>query len=259
MSSCYRELSQRSVRDVPRKRQFLVLDGAVDASWTEQLHGALDDSATLCLTNGEFIHRSNNLSVLFESESLYAAAPTVVSRISVVSFADSYMKWRVLYDTWISLRDVQGVVAQGDSTFAGDSQKVNTIPTAESTRSVYQPDLTNDQKAVYLSDEECRLLEALAEWLVEPALAFVQHELHGHVEPLSDESLVQSLLRLLDGLLHICLRGAAPAAGSAEGKERRQRRQHIECAFLWALLWSCLLYTSPSPRDKRQSRMPSSA
>ena len=25
------------------------------------------------------------------------------------------------------------------------------------------------------------------------------------------------------------------------------------------LLWLCLLYTSPSPRDKRQSRMPSSA
>ena len=24
-------------------------------------------------------------------------------------------------------------------------------------------------------------------------------------------------------------------------------------------LWACLLYTSPSPRDKRQSRMPSSA
>ena len=27
----------------------------------------------------------------------------------------------------------------------------------------------------------------------------------------------------------------------------------------WALLNTCLLYTSPSPRDKRQSRMPSSA
>ena len=24
-------------------------------------------------------------------------------------------------------------------------------------------------------------------------------------------------------------------------------------------IWTCLLYTSPSPRDKRQSRMPSSA
>ena len=26
-----------------------------------------------------------------------------------------------------------------------------------------------------------------------------------------------------------------------------------------ALVYTCLLYTSPSPRDKRQSRMPSSA
>ena len=26
-----------------------------------------------------------------------------------------------------------------------------------------------------------------------------------------------------------------------------------------SLSWGCLLYTSPSPRDKRQSRMPSSA
>ena len=27
----------------------------------------------------------------------------------------------------------------------------------------------------------------------------------------------------------------------------------------WRENWNCLLYTSPSPRDKRQSRMPSSA
>ena len=30
-------------------------------------------------------------------------------------------------------------------------------------------------------------------------------------------------------------------------------------ALICALLSACLLYTSPSPRDKRQSRMPSSA
>ena len=28
---------------------------------------------------------------------------------------------------------------------------------------------------------------------------------------------------------------------------------------VWLTLGGCLLYTSPSPRDKRQSRMPSSA
>ena len=27
----------------------------------------------------------------------------------------------------------------------------------------------------------------------------------------------------------------------------------------WAWLWFCLLYTSPSPRDRQKSRMPSSA
>ena len=29
--------------------------------------------------------------------------------------------------------------------------------------------------------------------------------------------------------------------------------------WIWQPFYSCLLYTSPSPRDKRQSRMPSSA
>ena len=36
----------------------------------------------------------------------------------------------------------------------------------------------------------------------------------------------------------------------------------LQCAYLQAeqdTLTVCLLYTSPSPRDKRQSRMPSSA
>ena len=35
-----------------------------------------------------------------------------------------------------------------------------------------------------------------------------------------------------------------------EGKSRVQQHQ---------MVYDCLLYTSPSPRDKRQSRMPSSA
>ena len=34
---------------------------------------------------------------------------------------------------------------------------------------------------------------------------------------------------------------------------------NISSQFISALMITCLLYTSPSPRDKRQSRMPSSA
>ena len=36
----------------------------------------------------------------------------------------------------------------------------------------------------------------------------------------------------------------------------QKRSSHKE---LWDLHWSCLLYTSPSPRDRTRTRMPSSA
>ena len=39
-------------------------------------------------------------------------------------------------------------------------------------------------------------------------------------------------------------------------RESKSRRSYTRISFL---LNGCLLYTSPSPRDKRQSRMPSSA
>ena len=34
---------------------------------------------------------------------------------------------------------------------------------------------------------------------------------------------------------------------------------HFESAYFLPLLWICLLYTSPSPRDRTSTRMPSSA
>ena len=40
-----------------------------------------------------------------------------------------------------------------------------------------------------------------------------------------------------------------------EGK----KRQIMPDDFIDFLLWACLLYTSPSPRDRTRSRMPSSA
>ena len=51
---------------------------------------------------------------------------------------------------------------------------------------------------------------------------------------------------------------------NAPSKEHEQKRVDKELAnirkkFRNTDLSSCLLYTSPSPRDKRQSRMPSSA
>ena len=44
-----------------------------------------------------------------------------------------------------------------------------------------------------------------------------------------------------------------------EGGAQGQIELGTERAFVEAGLHNCVLYTSPSPRDKRQSRMPSSA
>ena len=46
---------------------------------------------------------------------------------------------------------------------------------------------------------------------------------------------------------------------STEGKEERNSLSQIGKSSLTLPMGTCLLYTSPSPRDKRQSRMPSSA
>ena len=57
---------------------------------------------------------------------------------------------------------------------------------------------------------------------------------------------------------------SAPVAviAGACGGIGRAVAQHLAADGMRLALWdinACLLYTSPSPRDKRQSRMPSSA
>ena len=47
--------------------------------------------------------------------------------------------------------------------------------------------------------------------------------------------------------------------GKFKGTEILQREQDLGLAFMQSLSEPCLLYTSPSPRDRTRSRMPSSA
>ena len=63
----------------------------------------------------------------------------------------------------------------------------------------------------------------------------------------------------------------APLAGYLRNDTESPQVQVIEAPYgivepvflseheIWSRVEGCLLYTSPSPRDKRQSRMPSSA
>ena len=60
----------------------------------------------------------------------------------------------------------------------------------------------------------------------------------------------------MNGYLHL---GHAFTYLRADMVSRYQRMQNKNVLFPFAFHCTCLLYTSPSPRDKRQSRMPSSA
>ena len=59
--------------------------------------------------------------------------------------------------------------------------------------------------------------------------------------------------------LHAAVLGAFPPGQSVSDGARTLWRLDRGPARHDARLMICLLYTSPSPRDKRQSRMPSSA
>ena len=45
----------------------------------------------------------------------------------------------------------------------------------------------------------------------------------------------------------------------ADQNQIRRMRTNLSMVFQQFNLWACLLYTSPSPRDRQKSRMPSSA
>jgi dynein heavy chain len=81
--------------------KWVVLDGDIDTLWIESMNSVMDDNKVLTLVSNERIPLSDDMHLVFETDSLINASPATVSRAGIIYINEEDIGWRPVVESWL--------------------------------------------------------------------------------------------------------------------------------------------------------------